>query len=147
MKWNVLSSAGLVVLLLLVAACGPIVSGEESNGGQVSDYAGFVDALRAEGATVELGDTVSQPFFSVDGQILQVNGQDIQVFEYEDAASAEAQVELVSPDGSSVGTSMVTWVGPPHFYQAGRLIVLYVGDDATTLQILESVLGPQFAGD
>jgi hypothetical protein len=35
---------------------------------------------------------------------------------------------------------------PPHFYRSGRLIVLYVRDDAAVLLALESVLGTQFAG-
>jgi hypothetical protein len=41
---------------------------------------------------------------------------------------------------------MVTWVAAPHFYQAGRILVLYVGDDPAILELLEGALGPQFAG-
>lgn len=134
----------LLVGTLLLAAC----NGEEtfSHGDTVTDYVSLVDALRAEGATVEPAGTVSQPFFSVEGQLIRVNGQDVQVFEYQDEETAQSQAELVSPDGSSVGTSMMTWVGPPHFYQKGSLIVLYVGSGEEVTSVLGTVLGPQFAG-
>src|SRR3990172_3969586 len=36
----------------------------------------LIDALRAAGATVESGGPIRQPFFSVEGQIIKVNGTD-----------------------------------------------------------------------
>ena len=42
---------------------------------------------------------------------------------------------------------MVSWVAAPHFYQTGKLIVLYVGDDTAVHNVLENVLGSQFAGN
>ena len=60
--------------------------------------------------------------------------------------AAQAEADQVAPDGSSVGTSMPFWVGDPHFFKGGKLIVLYLGDDADILSALESVLGEQFAG-
>jgi hypothetical protein len=41
---------------------------------------------------------------------------------------------------------MITWVAPPHFFQQGCVIVLYVGSDEEMISLLASVLGPQFAG-
>lgn len=120
----------------------PIVS----PGGPVTDYVSLIDQLRTAGATVELAGAVSQPFFSVKGQVIKVNGEDVQVFEYTDAAAAEAEAATVSPDGGSIGISMVTWVAAPHFYKTGKLIVLYVGDNQTIITTLETALGPQFAG-
>ena len=117
-----------------------------SHGGPVTDYVSLIDNLRASGATVEPAGEISQPFFSVKGNAITVNGENVQVFEYADAAAVEAEAALVSADGSSVGTTMVSWVAAPHFYQAGKLIVLYVGDSATVINVLEAVLGTQFAG-
>ena len=34
----------------------------------------------------------------------------------------------------------------PHFYNNGKLIALYVGDHNDTIELLDGVLGPQFAG-
>lgn len=51
-----------------------------------------------------------------------------------------------APDGDSVGTSMMMWVDTPHFYKAGRIIVLYIGSDQTILDLLVQTIGTQFAG-
>ncbi len=138
----------LFVITFLLVACG----GQEtptppvSHGGPVTDYVSLIDNLRAAGATVEPAGEVSQPFFSVEGWIINVNGEEVQVFEYADAGSADAEAALVSPDGGSVGTTMMQWVATPHFYKAGKLIVLYVGDSDSVADALEAALGSQFAG-
>ena len=146
----------LLVLLLtfafVVSGCGkdatatplsPIASTEPL---AVEDTASLMAALQTSGATVEAGDTVTQVFFSPEGSIIKVNGADVQVFEYESAEAMENEASQVAPDGGSIGTSMVTWVDTPHFYKAGRIIVLYLGSDEIVLGLLEQVLGPQFAG-
>ena len=74
-----------------------------------------------------------------------VNGENVQVFEYSDEASAEVEATTVSPDGSSIGTSMVSWVAPPHFYKVSKLILLYVGESGELIKVLEGTLGSQFA--
>ncbi|MFC1965245.1 hypothetical protein ACFLWG_04530 [Chloroflexota bacterium] len=113
----------------------------------VQDYDSLVDNLHAAaGATVNPVGEVEQPFFSVKGFVISVNGNDVQVFEYSDAKTAENEAKIFSPDGSSIGTSIPFWVGSPHFYQVEKLIVLYVGENEYTIGILQSVLGPQFAG-
>ena len=106
----------------------------------------MIGRLRAAGAKVERRGSVSQPFFSPRGQILAVNGEDVQIFLYPTAAAAGREASRVSPDGSGVGTSMVSWIGTPHFFRKNNLIVLYVGDDAGVLRALGAVLGAQFAG-
>lgn len=141
---------GMVVLAGLMAACagqtGPQAGDTpESTGGEM-DYAALAEALETGGAAVEAGEEVEQPFFAVTGRIIRVNGQDVQVFEYEDADAADADAALVAPDGGSVGATMVAWIDAPHFFSAGRIIVLYVGSDADVLTALEAALGPQFAG-
>ncbi len=103
--------------------------------------------LRAKGARVELtSENASQPFFTVTGRIVNVNGEGVQVFEYPNAAMAEREAKLVSPSGSPVGTSMITWMAPPHFYRSGPVIALYVGSNGAVTKALEAALGPQFAG-
>ena len=44
------------------------------------------------------------------------------------------------PDGSSIGTSMVSWVATPHFWSLEKLIVLYVGENEDIIDSLEYVL-------
>lgn len=145
-KWLLIIGLVLVLGIVGLASCTSEESPPATHGGAVKDYISLVDNLRQAGATVEPAGEMTQPFFSVTGNIIVVNGGDVQVFEYADTAAAEAEAALVSPDGSSVGTSMVGWVASPHFYRAEKLIVLYVGDSETVTDVLESVLGQQFAG-
>jgi hypothetical protein len=116
-----------------------------THGGAVETYVDVVDALRAQGATVEPADTIEQPFFSVLGQLIKVNGQDVQVFEFTTSEAAADAVASIGPDGNPA-TMMIRWIEPPHFYRTGRVIVLYVGGDAKVLETLTAALGPQFAG-
>ena len=112
----------------------------------VEDKASLIAALESAGGIVETGEPISQDFFTPEGSILKVNGADIQVFEYSSMEEIENEASQVSPDGGSIGTSMLMWVDAPHFYKSGRIIVLYVGSDATMLDLLEATLGQQFAG-
>jgi len=113
----------------------------------VTDYISLIENLRATGATVEPAGELTQPFFSVTGKVIKVNGSDVQVFEYNNTVSAEAEAALISPDGSSIGTSMVGWIEPPHFYKVDKLIVLYVvGTSQDMIDMLQRVLGEQIAG-
>ena len=123
-----------------------IPPGTASHGNPIGGHVEFVDALRAAGASVEPSEPVTQAFFTPEGNILKVNGEDVQVFEYESEEAMESEAAQVAPDGGSIGTTRVTWVGTPHFYKAGRIIVLYVGSDPAVLDLLDQVLGSQFAG-
>jgi hypothetical protein len=114
--------------------------------GTIEDQTSLVAALEAAGATVELGEPVTQEFFAVEGQIIKVNGQDVQVFEYDSPEAMQSDAALVSPDGGTIGTSSVMWMDAPHFYKSGKIIVLYVGSDEVTVSLLDQTLGPQFAG-
>jgi len=118
----------------------------KSQGGPVTDHISLIDNLRANGATVTTAGRIEQPFFHPTGFFIKVNEQSVQVFEYNSPEDAEMEASFVSEDGSSVGTNMPLWIGDPHFYQKERIIVLYVGDDPAIEELLESVLGSQFAG-
>jgi hypothetical protein len=113
---------------------------------RVTDLDAFARALRARGLKVEAAGAVSQPFFSPEGRAFTVAGENVQVFRYPSVLAAEAEAKKVNAGGTAVGTSSAMWVGPPHFYRKGRLVVLYVGDNGGVLKALTAVLGPQFAG-
>ena len=139
-------SALLIPFLLayVLSGCG---NGATPTGAPVvEDQASLLAGLQATGATAEIGESVVQDFFTPEGRIIKVNGQDIQVFEYESAEAMEAEASQAAPDGGSVGTSIMMWMDAPHFYKTGRIIVLYVGSDSAILDLLENVIGPQFAG-
>ena len=106
----------------------------------------LVNHLRGVGATIVPTGSVTQPFFSVTGQIITVNGEQVQVYQYANEDGANTDSARISPDGGTIGNSMVDWIAPPHFYKVGQLIVLYVGMNTSLMKILEMTLGPQFAG-
>ena len=110
-----------------------------------------MDPLLATGAEVNLtGEVVSEGIFSVDGRVLEVNGERVLVMDYGDADALDAEAAGISHDGSSVAThgkaSMILWAASPHFFRSETAIVLYVGDSPDVIEALTSVLGPQFAG-
>ncbi|MBI4220973.1 MAG: hypothetical protein HY682_12570, partial [Chloroflexi bacterium] len=115
--------------------------------GIISGYDAVYFSLRGTGAQVSKSDEeVEQPFFSVPGRLLKVNGQDVQVFEYRSVSAAEEEAGKVSPDGTTIGQSSVMWASTPHFYRQANTIVLYVGDDVSVFVALQRGLGQQFAG-
>ena len=157
--WGRGSAARVLVssLLLLVATVGcPALGtdrqepgqlqGQPARGRPVRDYASLLANLRATGARVTPAGKVVQPFFSVSGKAIQVNGEAVQVFQYRDAARTDEQAALVSRNGSTVGTTKVHWLGPPHFYKREKLLVLYIGENDQVLRALEGALGHPFAG-
>ena len=117
-----------------------------SHGGPVCDYVSFVDQLRAAGATVNPTGGIDRSFFAVDGYSLTADAESLQVYEYPTHDAMEHDVALVSADGHTFGTTQVSWIAPPHFYRAGRIIVVYPGADSVTLERLSAILGPVFAG-
>jgi hypothetical protein len=98
---------------------------------------------------VELAEIMPQssmPFFSVRAARILVYAANVHVFEYATMPEADAEAARVSANGSAVGATQISWVSAPHFFRGNRLIVLYVGTDDRVIQLLTSLLGPQFAG-
>lgn len=139
--------------LLSTPSATPIGRGTDtiSHGGPVVDHVSFVDALRACGVTVHPGDMIEQPFLRAEGVVLQLRGGglsqpiEVQSFAYENSTTAADDAAQIGPDGNPP-TMMITWIGTPHFFRAERVIVIYVGEDRSALDLLTDILGPPFVG-
>jgi len=146
------AAAGLAIWLIILFITPVFQSSPDSQEpsilytSTVGNYETLVSRLSAEGAVVEQGDEITQPFFSVMGKTATINGDDIQVYEYLSEKTVEEESATVSSTGSSIGPNMVTWIKPPHFYKSGKIIVIYLGTNADTINLLEEILGKQFAG-
>ena len=62
-----------------------------------------------------------------------------------------ASVELATETASRVRLPhdpfpQIDFVGPPHLFQCGSLIALYLGEDAKTKAVFQELCGPEFAG-
>jgi len=78
---------------------------------------------------------------------MRVNGEDLQVLEYVSRGLAKDDIGIVTPDDCCFGTTNISWMGSPHLYQKDQLIVIYVGDNSSMRNLLENIMGSQFAGD
>jgi len=141
------SCIALIIAVVAIATLGPR---------PVADYSTLLRYLRDSGASIEEEGEVSWSFFyDVEGRRVTVNESTIEVYEYANAEAMEAEASCVSPDGFGItkewgdGNGLgkqVSWINPPHFYKAGRIIVFYCGDNDSISSLLGNALGTQFAG-
>jgi hypothetical protein len=113
------------------------------------DVDSLLKVLQAEGVTVERAGAVHHPFLSVGGQVVLVNDQTVEAFQYSSAGALLADTANIGAGGciGTIGGGMDDpWTGPPHLYKSAGLLVIYVGSDATVLRALVGALGPQFKG-
>jgi hypothetical protein len=138
---------GVAILIgaaLLCVACGAASS--------VNTTSSLIGNLRQAGlqVTQDQYTTLRQPFLSVPGHLLLVNGQRVESYDYATTAAVHADAGHIAKDACLVltphGQVMMDWPGPPHVFSKGNVIVLYAGTDTTILRALKSALGPQIAG-
>jgi hypothetical protein len=133
---------GGLLLVLLLGACGSVATPTAApQTGTSLGYDDLVQRLREDGAKVEPAGEVDQPFFSVTGQQIMVDGQEVQVFEYTDEMARRAEAAKIAPDGYTVGDTKANWISRPNFWATGRVIVLYVGVDKALVSRLTDLLG------
>jgi hypothetical protein len=146
------AAAGLATWMIILFVTPVFQSSSDSPDPSVSystmveDYETLVARLSAEGAVIEQGEDITQPFLSVTAKTATINGEDLQIFEYLSEKTVDEEAATVSPTGSPIGTTMVSWIQPPHFYKSGKMIVIYLGSNQDTQNVLEDILGSQFAG-
>ncbi len=140
-------------LMLLVTACGggqaqlPASTPGAAYLGAVGGLADIVEALRSRGATVETGEMVDQPFMPVQGQILVVDGVEVQVYEFATLDARQEVSATITESGEVIGAVVPDWIDQPNFWAQGRLIVLYIGRDEPTINLLSFVLGSPLTGE
>ncbi len=139
----------MVLISLLLSGAGCVRSQDTENGqaSAESTRATFIEDLKKAGHAVEVKGPVVQPFLSIPGQFVSIDGSDVQTFEYDNEKSAKAAVAKIAPDGSAIGETRIGWVEPPHFFRKGKLLVLYVGKNQQVIRALEHVVGHQIAGE
>jgi hypothetical protein len=107
---------------------------------------GIIGALRAERAVVGISNIpAQQPFLSVGGRELDVNGEMVEVYTYTDTASATTDASRIYYDVDGPAWNDAAWAGPPHFYQVANVILIYKGHNEEMLSLLERAFGPPFA--
>ena len=154
-------AAALLLGALLVLGCAagspatsssPVSSGSATAGSSPTEapsadpFAAFAAALRAAGAEVRETGAVSTEPLGGQGIGLCVAGQQVRIYVYPTLADRAAVATRIDPtDPSNLGTSIVEWAGNPKFWQADRILVLYLGSDPAIEAGITSILGPPFA--
>lgn len=123
-----------VVVLAAASACGDL--GEADFG--LDDV---VEALTGIGASVEQAGQAPGFPFSVPLQRLTADGYDLWVHEYAHVVAQEAEAATILMEGWSVNHTPVEWIGSPHYWIRGRVIVIYLGDDRAAIDLLTGALG------
>lgn len=123
---------------------GPRHLGED--GGGPPTVEALVDSLRGRGIAVRAIGISNPVWFAPKGFFFAMQGDQVQVFEYEDAASARADIGKVAASGDSVAGSTIHGDEPTRFYRRGRLIVLVQGESERLQGALERLMGEPVAG-
>lgn len=80
--------------------------------------------------TVEKTDqTLLHKFFRVPGQLVRVNGQDLQVFVYPDEIARKSDSARISADGKLIAGEEVTWLETPRFSSSGNVLTVLISAD------------------
>jgi hypothetical protein len=142
----------VAIMRLLTAVLGPQFAGgavPNANG-----YLWLLGRLRAAGASVVLVQHhPNQPVVAgteptTDVHDTRVNDAWVSVFEFASGQAAATYASHLSGgdyiDPASHRYIVIDYAASPHFYRMGTILVVYVGTDQQTLQLLTSVLGPPF---
>jgi hypothetical protein len=138
-----------------VAATSPRTASSTTNTGPSESHeftiADLNDRLTRAGHEVATDGTVSGYPFGVDAHLLCVDGTQMRVYQYADAAARASISAGIRADGASIEVPLKgstnraivewLWVGPPHFFANGRIIVLVMQDDDKLLRDLTHILG------
>lgn len=116
----------------------------------ISGVTGLSEELRERGLTVSAATAMTGDDILFDdttaASIITVNDQSIQVFEFASIDTAAVQAGTVSRNGNTIRDEDISWVGMPHFYRSGNVIVLYLGNNPAIMTPLSDITGGAFAG-
>ena len=146
-RWGQLLCA--LVLCAVVIGCRPGADEPSHQPSPTSSPDGpetLIADLLAAGATARLGATFTADPLPGKGVVLCVGKEAVQLYVFPSIRDRIDAASRIDPkDPWNVGTAIVEWIGRPRFWQRDRLLVLYLGEDATTDNLLRIVLGQPFA--
>lgn len=107
----------------------------------------FENDLRKNNVKVEDVDGENY-LFSVGSDDYLLNGQRISVYEYDSDESQllNNDIASIADKGNTINGKKVTWNAEPHIYKKGRIVVVYDGNDSSTLTTLKNILGDPILG-
>jgi hypothetical protein len=115
---------------------------------QAAEYSAFIQGLEAAGFEVRPEGRIRffEDIVGVPTRVVSLDGAEVWAMQYPTTASFRRIRSSVSPHGDEVGSAIINWGDAPRYYGSGRLLVMYFGDRQRTLEALELLLRPSFAG-
>ena len=107
----------------------------------IEDATQLIEVLRGAGVSVQPTAALADPAFRGSGQVLQIGGQLVQVYEY-DSTGERQKISDVILAGN--WPSLAERQPPPRgtaVWTAGKLIIAYTGSDGGTHLLLQALLG------
>ena len=102
----------------------------------------LIDELTAQGVTVEVAGEVQDPDLVLKGLMLMVNGQEVQVYQYESEQAAAERADEIAE--GVTGTELDALLTPQTYvFHDADLIVLYSGGSEDVYGALAAVLGQE----
>lgn len=154
--------AALLALVLFAASCSgaqgeraspsPMTSIGTSSSSppeqQAAHYSAFIQGLEAAGFAVRQEGRIRffEDIVGVPARVVSFDGAEVWTMQYPTTAAFQTIRSSVSPRGDEVGGAIISWSDAPRYYDSGSLLVMYFGDRQRTLEALELLLGPPFAG-
>lgn len=124
----------LAVLLAVAAGCAG-TRPAAAPGDTISTTDELVDYLGREGLSTQPVGLASLPILSISGEEYRTaGGETLQVYTYDDEQAARADAGRVAAEKSGPSRA-------PHFYQRGRFLVVYFGDDPAVELTLSDLFG------
>lgn len=124
----------------------PTASAPVSSSIERFNTAQLVDALTGRGFAISDQGSIPAGVLGTEASALCVNGTLVRVFRYADNDSAAQAARGIRSDGAQVTTgsvqAMVDWIGTPHFFAKGSIIVLVLNADQALLDGISAVMGP-----
>lgn len=136
----------IVAVLVTVIGCSSPAAPTTTSAVPASEPARLIAELDAAGATADQVGKFSSDPLGGQGLLICVGAEEVRVYLFgsdDDAADAAARIDPDDP--SDLGTAIVEWAGNPRFWHRGPILVLYLGEDEATENLLTAVLGTPFA--
>lgn len=138
-----------ILLLALVVACSG--TSEVTTTGATEPLPGedperLIAELNGAGVSTDQVDTFATDPLGGTGTLLCVGAEEVRVYSFNDEEAATEVATRIDPaDPSNLGNAIIEWVGRPRFWQRGPMLVLYLGEDDATENLLTEMLGQPFA--
>lgn len=129
-------------VLLIVVACSNLAGSTATSDLPESEAAQLIVELGATGIDAAQVDTFSSNPLGGDGLLVCLGAEELRVYLFQSDQEAAAKAARIDPDDpSNLGSAMVAWAGRPRFWLRGPMLVLYLGEDNDTENLLTDILG------